>query len=468
LWHDARVSRVALLVGRFIALTRGQAALIAALGRDADVGELVCVVTSASESGTRRNPLSVETRERMLRPAFEAAKKSYTLVRLDDIADDAAWPAHLAAAVEKARGRRLVPSETRVVTANRDVTHLLAGAGFSVEPALLDGDLTPSELIERAATGQSWQEFAARSTIDVLDAATLAELKRIHDLPPPSDGELAEHRDFDSYSAQMDAALAQKLADIAPWVVPGCIVDKGCGTGRLLVELSRRWPRSAFVGVDLSREFLRRSDENTYGSGDVRLVRGDAAAVCVPESSATTVIYSSIMHEIYSYAGYSHDNVARALRSTAKELRAGGRVIIRDGVCPPEDVAPWRMRLCDEPTRAAFARFAAEFKHGQGARHERISDDAVRLSARLANEFLCKKDYQTNWAIEVHEEYGVRSEAAWCRLLVEHGFVVDSCKSYVNDWIAEHRYAGHVELTDDAGRTIDWPPTNLIVAATRS
>ena len=69
------MSRVALLVGRFIALTRGQAALIAALGRDGGVGELVCVVTSASEFGTRRNPLPVEARERMLRPALDAAGK---------------------------------------------------------------------------------------------------------------------------------------------------------------------------------------------------------------------------------------------------------------------------------------------------------------------------------------------------------------------------------------------------------
>jgi Methyltransferase domain len=190
---------IGLLLGRFHALTAAQAELVASLAQEAALERLVCVVTSADHTGTRRNPLDAATREEILRP------------------DDAQWVAHVRAAVPAGAGIDLAPAETTLVSANRDVQ---------------------------------------------------AQLRT-------DDGELSAHRDFATYGAQMDASLAQKVADFLPWVVPPRIVDKGCGTGKLLVELSRRFPGASLVGVDLSREFLPRSDENTYAGGDVELILGD-------------------------------------------------------------------------------------------------------------------------------------------------------------------------------------------------
>ena len=169
----------------------------------------------------------------------------------------------------------------------------------------------------------------------------------------------------------MDASLVQKLEDLLPWVRPGRIVDKGCGTGKLLVELSRRFPGASLVGVDLSRELLRRSDENTYAGGDVQLVLGDAADQQLPDGSADSVIFSSIMHEIYSYSGYDKARIDRALASAARELKPGGRLLIRDGISP--DPRPVLLDLIDAPTAAQFERFAREFKHGAGARFEKVA-----------------------------------------------------------------------------------------------
>jgi hypothetical protein len=125
------------------------------------------------------------------------------------------------------------------------------------------------------------------------------------------------------------------------------------------------------------------------------------------------------------------------------------------------------MRLLDEETAACFVRFAAEFKHGQGAAHERVAPDTVRLSAHLANEFLCKKDYQKNWHIEVHEEYGARTVDEWIAALEASGFEPVHLRAYVNPWIAEHRYRGKVELTDELGQRLPWPATNIVVVGAR-
>src|SRR3569833_627412 len=96
---------------------------------------------------------------------------------------------------------------------------------------------------------------------------------------------------------------------------------------------------------------------------------------------------------------------------------------------------------------APLARVARESKHGQGAaltaverREGAIS--TVRLSAHLANEFLCKKDYLKNWDIEVHEEYGVFTVAEWREALGRNFFEVRTIKTYVNERIRQNRYQG--------------------------
>jgi SAM-dependent methyltransferase len=450
---------VALLIGRFHALTRAHAEFLTAVAADATLTRIACVITSADHAGTRRNPLSVETREAILRPALVPTGKPFQIVPVADIPDDAAWVAHVRAALASA-GCPVEPAGCVVLTANSSVAALFVAAGFRIARAR--ADVTPHELIQRVVADRPWRDLAAPSTIAVFTDELIARLKAIYsDRLRTDDGELAAHRDFDTYGGQMDASLVQKLDDLVPWIVPGRIVDKGCGTGKLLVELSRRFPESALVGVDLSRELLRRCDENTFAGGDIELLQGDAAAQQLPDGSASTVIFSSVLHEVYSYKGYDLMQVDRALASAAAELRRGGRLLIRDGVSPGEGT--WRMRFVSDGAARQFTRFAVEFKHGQGAPHQRLSADEVRLPAHFANEFLCKKDYLTNWAIEVHEEFGLLPADAWPARLEAVGVRPLAVRAYVSDWIASHRYQGTVELRDAEGAALGWPATNVVV-----
>ncbi|MBL8957442.1 MAG: methyltransferase domain-containing protein [Myxococcaceae bacterium] len=442
----------ALLVGRFHAITRSQEVWLRALE-----GRVVCVLTSANHQGTRRNPLGVAARKKLMAAAL--AGKPHDLVAIDDIPSTTAWVEHVLSSVAKAGLARPSPADTRVYTSNRDVANLFRAAGFTVVSEEVKG-LTPHELVQRIADGREWQAEASEATVAAYaDAGFLTKI--FHQRLLNDDGELGHARDFQTYGTQMDASLKQKLDDLLPWVKPGNIVDKGCGTGKLLVELSRQYPTSQLVGVDLSRELLRMSDENTYFGEDVALVYGNIIEKNVPDGSASSVIFSSVTHEIYSYSGYSHAELERAMKNAAAELQPGGRLLMRDGVSP--GTAPWRMRLLDAQTRETFERFAREFKKGAGVRFERLSADEVRLSAHDANEFVCKKDYLKNWHIEVDEEYGALTLDGWAALLKRVGLEPLHLHQYVNGWIRDHRYAGHVELTDDAGRKLDWPATNCVV-----
>ncbi len=266
-----------------------------------------------------------------------------------------------------------------------------------------------------------------------------------------SDGELSTGRDFRVYKAGMDASLAVKVEDIGPHILPGTIVDKGCGTGKLLLYLSERWPSSRFFGMDLSRELLHTAESQPYSNANVTIRKGDIADRHFEAGSVDTVIFSSVIHEIYTYSGYDRGRVRQALRNTRTELRAGGRVILRDGV-RPEGGMVW-MRL-DAESERRFRRFALDFKHRAGAAFtEQVLEGRTWffLSLHEANEFLSKKDYLENWAVEVNEEFGVFTLEEWQQELTALGFGMVMARSYLNPWILEHRYRGKVWLHDDAG-----------------
>jgi nicotinamide mononucleotide adenylyltransferase/SAM-dependent methyltransferase len=452
----------ALLIGRFHALTRSQWDWLATFAQQ-PIDRVICVITSADHHDTRRNPLAAQTRERLLRPALERTGKPVEFAQVADVPESEGWVSYVVAHLQ----HRIDPANTVVHSANHDVQALFTQAGFRVvAPAMLGP--SPSELVAQiAARAPGWQREASPETIAIYGepgrVEALAALFTEHLVN--DDGELGHARDFTSYGAQMDASLKQKLDDLLPWVKPGCIVDKGCGTGKLLVELSHRYPSSRLVGVDLSREFLRRCDENTYAGQDVGFVHANVIDRNVPPGSASTVIYSSVMHEVHSYTGYDQTQIDRALGNAFTELAPGGRVIIRDGVSP--EPATWRLTLLDAQTRDTFARFAREFRHGRGVQFEQLTPDVVRLSSHDANEFLCKKDYLTNWHIEVHEEFGVLTLAQWRAALTRAGFEPAHLHEYVNEWIAEHRYRGHVIVSDDAGAPLPWPATNAVVVGAR-
>lgn len=106
------------------------------------------------------------------------------------------------------------------------------------------------------------------------------------------------------------------------------ILDVGCGTGRLTGELAARVPRGSVVGLDRSAAMLAVAQPaladagRARGSGGVRFVRGDGAAL--PFASAFDAVFSAAtLHWIGD-----HDSV---FRSVFHALRPGGRFVAQCG-----------------------------------------------------------------------------------------------------------------------------------------
>lgn len=101
------------------------------------------------------------------------------------------------------------------------------------------------------------------------------------------------------------------------------ILDVGCGTGRLTLEIGRRVPQGMAVGIDLSAPMLRVAAHAAQaGGGSLHWVRGDAARL--PFENAFDAVFSTAtLHWIEDHA--------RTFQTVLAALRPGGRFVAQAG-----------------------------------------------------------------------------------------------------------------------------------------
>ncbi|MCM8746703.1 class I SAM-dependent methyltransferase [Thermomicrobium sp. CFH 73360] len=129
-------------------------------------------------------------------------------------------------------------------------------------------------------------------------------------------------------------AWADWQRTVAMWLVSAaCIVELGSGPGDLAAWLAR--PGRAVVAVDLSRRMTRIAHRRTAGLREVCIVRADARALPVRDSTVDAVI--TTFPTTFFLEETTNEEVARV-------LRPGGRYIALVAVRPtwwPLWMRPW-------------------------------------------------------------------------------------------------------------------------------
>jgi S-adenosylmethionine-diacylgycerolhomoserine-N-methlytransferase len=72
-----------------------------------------------------------------------------------------------------------------------------------------------------------------------------------------------------------------KLIDELAVPHSGTVLEIGCGTGRNLIKIAKRWPNCTVYGVDISTEMLKSAEETIrrHGLSDrIKVAQGDATA----------------------------------------------------------------------------------------------------------------------------------------------------------------------------------------------
>jgi ubiquinone/menaquinone biosynthesis C-methylase UbiE len=118
----------------------------------------------------------------------------------------------------------------------------------------------------------------------------------------------------------IQANAHKKLFSVPAPTPDQTVVDIGCGTGGMLLELGRT--ARCVYGVDISAGMLAKAREHVERSSSTVLVRASAERLPFMEESADYVVSYTALHHV--------DELGEALREVARIIRPGGVVHIVD------------------------------------------------------------------------------------------------------------------------------------------
>lgn len=261
------------------------------------------------------------------------------------------------------------------------------------------------------------------------------------------------------YLNQMSASADDKVR-MLDYVVGSSVLDVGVGSGVLGDLIRNHKPHLNVVGIDKEIKWFSDPQYNPYDN----MYRLDARDLHnkIEVGEVDTVIFSSVLHEVYSYNDYDINAVRAALESAYSILPKGGRIIIRDGV-KMTDNRNVLIKFKDPRHVEKAVQFAKDFKAREIVLST-VSHDSVDMSMNDAMEFL----YTYTWGDdayerEVKEQYGLFTPKEYIQFVKRHlGADLVTYNHYLQEG---HNYhlSKKVELIDEEGRRTRFPDSNLLM-----
>ena len=194
--------------------------------------------------------------------------------------------------------------------------------------------------------------------------------------------------------------------------------------------------------------------------------------------NADTVIFSSILHEIYSYTEtpngrFEIESVKTALKNALNSLNPGGRIIIRDGIkTDSSEVVTIRFKSPDG--MVFFENYRKDFKGLKDIPENRkvVYTDAENLTVTGDINFMREFMYTYTWgkqsyAHEVQEQFGYFTLKEYTDYLESLG-----AKIIVARELLESGYplnlGKYLDLLDSDGNERVYPASNCIIVVERS
>lgn len=272
-----------------------------------------------------------------------------------------------------------------------------------------------------------------------------------------------------SYLATMNNTAEESTKDsIIDYTVGTRVVDVGSGGGVLLDLLESHFPEKEIIGTDISENVIEvlRSKKKSEGH-KWTVLRHNFVDGVFPEP-VDTILFSSILHEVFSYteteAGrFQISSVTKALRNAYDSLRPGGRIIIRDGIRTGGDTM-LSVTFKDPEGLAFFRNFVQDFKGLSDIEEKRIRIDEAAQTAEGVTDFMREFLYTYTWgrqsyAHEVQEQFGYFTIAEFRAFFESLGAKLIRCDSFLEPGYPLH-LSPKVSLNPDR-----YPDSNCIVVA---
>lgn len=280
---------------------------------------------------------------------------------------------------------------------------------------------------------------------------------------------LAETQDK-RYFDRMASSLNDKKR-VLDYVKQGRVLDVGAGGGELSNVL-QKFGNSVWA-IDGSEASIHRINERFPDVNTLTCYVSELADH-FEEGFFDTIICSSILHEVFSYAEGNMDDkfdaVEEAFGIFHNLLAPGGCLVIRDGIRPDDAEKVVRLRFETMDGVDFFDRYSVVSPfYLNGTVH--FDHDGEYFVGSYASAMELLYTYTWGWDSfdrESQELYGIYTLSDYVDVLNrKFGFVVEDSYSYLQQGYVDN-LAPLVEISDIAGNVVNFPPSNMMIVASRN
>lgn len=273
------------------------------------------------------------------------------------------------------------------------------------------------------------------------------------------------------YLNTMNNSLKQK-AIILDYIVGNSVLDVGPGGGALLNLIEEKMPSLDIKGIDLSQNVIDElTKKKIKENHSWNIIKGDALNLSkyFAKDSIDTIIYSSIIHELYSYIPYNgkkfnKDTIKTTLKEAYSILKVRGRIIIRDGIMSRPIDSYRIIEFNDKNDINKLDRYINDFK-GRKITYEKISDTTVKMLVNDAMEFLYTYTWgEDSYPLEVQEQFGYFTLDEYVKFIKEnlpHANIIES-RSYLQKGYEENLLP-KINIYDENMNVVPLPDSTSII-----
>ena len=249
------------------------------------------------------------------------------------------------------------------------------------------------------------------------------------------------------------------------------VLDVGPGGGALMDLILDSFDNIKIYGIDISSNIIDELNTKMIKENrNYNLIKGNALNIkdYFKKGSLDTIIYSSIIHELFSYIEYegkkfNHNTIITSLKNSYDILSIGGRIIIRDGIMS-ESNENRIIEFKNKNDLNILKRYKNDFK-GRTINYTQINDNSVMMNVNDSMEFLYTYTWgEESYPMEVQEQFGYYTKKEYEHMVknnLPNAKIIYS-KSFLQSGYIEH-LKSKINYYDEYYNTVDLPDSTYIL-----
>lgn len=277
------------------------------------------------------------------------------------------------------------------------------------------------------------------------------------------------------YLQTMNNTINEK-SKILEFIVGTKVLDVGPGGGALINLITDTCPDKELYAIDISNNVINELNKKKVKENKkYNLTKGNALYLdkYYQKESMDTIIFSSIIHELYSYIEFNNkkfnqETIIHALKSAYNVLKPKGRIIIRDGIMTDKSINRI-IEFKNKDDIKILERFQKDFK-GREINYKKLNETQVLMPINDAMEFLYTYTWgEDSYSLEVQEQFGYFTPKEYEKAILDN--LPDSnilySRAFLQDGYSKH--LGHkINFYDENYNTVDLPNSTIILVVEKN